>query len=135
MITCKLLVCAQAVVRDADTNNISVLNILEEIFGAGFPLFVQAMAVFALLERGQDDPEKIDCTLRIMLGDNELATAKPAVNFDGKFRNRTIVRIEGMVLPGPGDMEVAFLAGKEVLNTYTVRVGKIGEPAIKTTQE
>ena len=50
MIQLKLLLCAQGVVRDADSNNVSAFNILESIQAAGFPMFIQQLDILALLD-------------------------------------------------------------------------------------
>jgi hypothetical protein len=41
-----LTLCAEGVVIDRETNNVSVFNILEQLSSPGFPLFIQKLFFF-----------------------------------------------------------------------------------------
>ncbi len=134
MIACKLLLCAQGVVRDADNGSISVFNILESVQAAGFPLFVPQMVVFALFERLRDDPAQHEILFRLSIGDTELLATPLAVDFQDKLRNRSTVHIQGLVVPHPGALRVSAQLGNNVLGTYDVMVDQVAPPRVEIHQ-
>lgn len=134
MITCKLLLCAQGVVRDADDGGISVFNILESIQAAGFPFFFQQMAVFALLERLREDPAQYELLFRLSIGDTQLLATPLAIDFQDKLRNRSTLHIHGIVVPQPGVLRVSAHLGDTILGSYDVMVEQIAPPRVEARQ-
>ena len=51
MLRCTLAVVAESVVRDAQSNNVSVFNILETFAAAGFPAIFPRLAILFMLTR------------------------------------------------------------------------------------
>src|SRR5439155_1886940 len=100
----KACLVAQGVTRDADTDTITIYNILEGVAAEGFPLFLGNLSLFCLLEKTADEPNEYSGTFSISLGRTELASQGVALNFQGHQRNRVIIRIPGAVLPNPGDL-------------------------------
>lgn len=123
MITSSLMICADRIIRDATTNNISVINIIENIAPEGLPLFIQRFMIFALLDRNkEEDPSQIKCTVRIRISGNKLLERNLNVDFQDKERNRTIIDIGGLVIPTIGTLEASLLLQRRVLNKYTLIV-------------
>ncbi|MBI3005007.1 MAG: hypothetical protein HYY49_06275 [Ignavibacteriales bacterium] len=122
MITPKLLLCADAVVRDAQTNHISVFNIYEEFSPAGLPAIVPRLTVLAVLERLQDDPANVDARLRITLGERNLFERPVHIDFQGSLLARAIMSFEGFVLPAPGELHFSFAVGDAEIESYTLRI-------------
>ncbi len=134
MITCKLFLCAQGVVRDADNGGISVFNILENVQTAGVPFFMQHMDVFALFERLRDDPAQYEVIFRLAVGETELLANPLAIDFQDKLRNRTTLHIQGLVIPHPGVLRVTAKIGSEILGTYDVSVEQLSLPRVEARQ-
>ena len=119
MITSSLILCADRVIRDAETNNISIINILEEMTPEGLPLFIARVMIFALLHRDKEkDPSQIKCTLRIGIGDNRLLERELNVDFRDKGRNRTIINIGGLVISTSGILEASLFLEERLLNQF-----------------
>lgn len=135
MIISKLMLCAENVIRDAETNKISVFNIFEKIASPGFPLFIQKLLVFNRIERAKDDPRQIDCELKIMNNDIELLKKPLRVDFQDRMRNRTIVDISGLTVPNPGILKVILSYAERDLNSYEIIVNRIGEPQVEIQGE
>jgi len=129
MITCKLLLCAEGLVRDADDGGTSVFNILDTIQAAGFPFFFQRIAVFALLNRlPEEDPNQCTIRFRLAIDQTELAKMDLAVDFLNGTRNRSYVRIYGLVIPHPGTLFISVLHEDRVLATYDLFVEQMKTP-------
>ena len=120
MITSSSMLCADRVIRDAETNSISVINILEEITPEGLPLFIPRVMIFALLHRNkEEDPSQIKCTLRIGIGDNKLLERELDIDFQDKGRNRTIINIGGLVISTNGILEASLFLEERLLNQFS----------------
>jgi hypothetical protein len=135
MITCKLLLVARGVVRDAESGAISVFNILEGIQAFGFPMFLQQLDVVALFERVGEDPARHEVRFRASIGDETLVEIPLAIDFQDKLRNRSMVHIQGIVVPHPGVLRVIAQIGDNTLGTYDVLVELIAAPRIEAHQE
>jgi len=135
MITCKLLLCAQGVVRDAETGGISIYNIFEGIQVASFPFFIQQMDIFGLFTRIPEDDAQYDVSFRVALGDTELVTGNLLLDFGNKFRNRAVLHIQGLIVPQPGQMTVSAQHADTLLGTYELTVEQILPPRLEARQE
>jgi hypothetical protein len=127
MIQLKLAVCAESVVRDGETNTVSVFNILEEITALSFPAAIPKLSVLFMLERENDDPDRIDCLITFTLGEKELGRAEMEGNFEDKFRNRLMLVVQGVMLPEPGILSVNLTVDGKPMGGWQalVRVGDV----------
>jgi len=119
MITSSLMLCADRVIRDAETNNISAIGILEAITPEGLPMFIPRIMILAFLHRNkEEDPSKIKCTFRIEIGDNKLLEHELVVDFQDKERNRTIINVGGLAISTNGMLEVSLFLEERLLNQF-----------------
>lgn len=130
MITSKLTVCAESIVRDAETNTVSVFNVLEEIGAPTFPLTIPKLSVLFILERGADDPETIECVVTLTLKENELGGISGPVEFRGTLATRLIVVVEGTVLAEPGVLIASISLSERELGSWGIRVYELEQPQI-----
>ncbi len=131
MIKPKLAVCAESVVRDAETNAVSVFNILEEIGASMFPVTVPKLSTLFLLERGVDDPEVLECAMTLSLGENELGSFVGPVDFQGERLTRLIIVIQGVVLPEPGTLTTSLLSNGQELGSWQIQVHQVEQPQVQ----
>ena len=105
----KICLVAEGVIRDAQTNGISIYNVLEAIIPEGFPVFIQKVVFFGLWERDnkKDTPNQCPAKLSIKLDDEVLFLKDAEINFQGKLRTRTITTVNGLVVSRPG--KVTFM--------------------------
>lgn len=122
MIRARICFAALAVIRDAETNVISAFNILEGVVPQGFPAFLQHSSFFVLWERDADDPDETRGEFRVEIGGNRLSTAQVTVNFQGGRTNRTIVNLNGLAVPQPGELQFSVVLQTGALAEYIVRV-------------
>lgn len=108
MIRCTYAICADSVIRDTETNNISLISILEEFKSRSFPVLVARAHAAFLLTRETQDAEEMHGTLRITLNDDELYQLPVQVSFEDKKRARLLVQIQGLLLPGPGQLRFSL---------------------------
>jgi len=104
MITGKLMTVAESVVRDIDTNLISILNIIDELTAEGFPLFVNRLSVLATIQRTDDEAPARQFLMKVTIGELELARTAISVGFLDGTRANLLVRLQGLVIPVPGSV-------------------------------
>jgi len=101
----KLCFAALAVVRDGETNTISAFNIFEGISSVGFPFLLQNAAFFVLWDRDPTDPGRIGATFTVGVdGHPALGTQEIALDFQEVLIHRSIIRLNGLVVPTPGSL-------------------------------
>ena len=118
MITLKLLLCAEDVIRDHDSNKISAINIHEGFIADGYPLLMK-FAMVAMFERDLNaDAARHKVRFEIQLGDTQLGGGAGEIDFEDKKRTRMFVKFPGIVVPTPGTMSVRLYLGEERIGEY-----------------
>ncbi len=125
MITSIITLCAQGVVIDTETNNVSIFNLLEEIHGNEFPLFFPRIDFFTLLTRKEEDPKVINTTLSIVNNKNELTTIKYSINFGNKLRIRLRLGIAGLLINTTGKLKFILKKDNKKICSYDIKVSTI----------
>jgi hypothetical protein len=120
MVTAKFMIAAEGVILDSDTKAVSIFSILEDVQAEGFPVFIQKISLFVVLERAEGDSANQEFKIKISLGDLDLGVSPVAVNFQDKMRSNTIIRMYGIVIPSPGVLAATVLDGDRVLCSYTI---------------
>jgi len=119
---CFLCLAALGVIRDTETNNVSVFSILEELGAQGFPFLIQEMGVLAMWRRSTPDEGAVDLQFRVLNNDTQLYAGPVRVAFAQAERHRSIVRLGGLLIREPGNLRFGFFHGNEELASYTVRI-------------
>jgi uncharacterized protein DUF6941 len=110
-------------VRDAETNSISVFNIFEGIAGVGFPLLVQHASFFVLWERDATDAATYAGTFLIRIdNDPPLVMQRINVDFAQDMRHRSVVNMNGMLVPRPGNFRFRIELEGGVAAEYAVDI-------------
>jgi hypothetical protein len=109
MITVTYLLAGQMLIRDAETNAVSIIGLQEEINATGFPAFHPNIHILAILERESDDPVDIKCELTLMLEDEILGTYPMTLAFQEKLRTRALILVQGIVIPRPGSLQMKMV--------------------------
>jgi hypothetical protein len=133
MISTKLTVCGQTIIRDVDSNNISVVNIYEGFTAQGFPLLLPGFSFLVVVERQAGDARNHAGRFDIRLGDTVLASSNMNVDFQGQSRTRQIIRIAGLVITAPGIVASRFYIGDQMLGEYKFEVEQGAAPVAEVT--
>ena len=134
MIQSKLAVCAESVVRDAETNTMSVFNIIEDISTSAFPVGMPKLSALFILERSERDPEQVDCVVAVTMGEQEIGRVPIEGNFEGKLLTRVILVVQGIIIEKPGLLTIALSVNDKPMGAWSIAVRAI-DPAAKTEME
>jgi hypothetical protein len=107
MMTLYTIACVRTII-DSSSNNLSCIEILEELSVASFPNVFPEVAVIWCIARDANEPGELPCTFHILLNDAQLYEAPVEVAFRGSHRTRAIVRLAGLVITNPGRLRFEF---------------------------
>ena len=113
----KSIVVCETCIVDAHTNNISIINLFEDITAFGFPIVIPQITISVWIERedGEVD-ESIPIDLRIKINDKELFSRPFKAEFKGKRRTRLLISLQRFIIEEAGLLEfIAFQDNREVL--------------------
>lgn len=132
MIKCLLAVCAQSVLRDADTNTVSIISILEELNLPSVPGILASLTAVFFLQREPADADRQEMIVRVAFADQSIQDFPVTVDFQGKLRSRAFVTIGGLPITGPGILKVGLAASgsNQLLAVWDVCVNVIGAPVV-----
>lgn len=123
MYRCDILLCAERVIRDADRNFVSIINLNEALAAVGFPVFIPSWDILAVVEHEPGAPLQGEAIIRMTQGEHRIFQGRAPFNqAPGKRVNRIIMHVSGLVVPGPGDLELSVSIGDKVLRAVHIRV-------------
>ncbi|MCI0488618.1 MAG: hypothetical protein L0229_18680 [Blastocatellia bacterium] len=134
MIKSKVVICAEKVIRDAETNSVSIINLIEGINAQAFPVLIPGVSVFGLFEKDKDDPTRFKSKLDIVHNKSIIFSTTSTLDFEDKQRTRFIVSISGLIISDPGSLEFIFYRDKGRVGSYQFNVNLVGEPQVATIQ-
>ena len=125
---------AKGVVRDADSNNISVYNIIEQLNPEAFPGIFPELSLLGIWRR-VDNEGPSDLQLVITNNQHQLSDSVVRLDFGTTTRSRTIVSLQGMPVLEPGRLRFEFRQHGALLSSYEIvvdpaapRVQAVGDP-------
>lgn len=140
-LSCDLLVVCEGVSIDKLSNSTTLFSIYDQTTASGFPLLVRAFVIYFVLIRDEIDPnlERVRVKLSMDFNGSRMSDNEVELNFAGKLRARNRSTVNGLVIPGPGNLKLSLTHGENVLKTYTVqyinRIETQAVPAPTITEE
>jgi len=122
MIRSLIALCANGVVRDAETNNISIFNLIERISAASFPFFIPHIAFFNLLEKDAGDESILNAIVRVKNNDQIIFSFPVRADFQTSERNRCTVNLEGLTVSSAGQLIFELLVADNLIGSYEIKI-------------
>ncbi len=122
MIRSKYALVAETAIRDAETNNVSVIALLEQMQPAGFPFVLPMLTLVWALERDPEDPPTVSAEFLFFLNEVQIHSFRMDLDFQNSMRARALLRIGGLVLAGPGLFKVSFRREGTEMAFYTIEI-------------
>lgn len=132
---CALIAACEIAIIDARTNNLTLINILQDLSSPTFPAIHPRVNLAAILDRTGDEPNASDGTIRIALDDQPVFETPLHIDFQGHLRVRAVAEIQGVVLTRPGILKLSLLHAGNELGSWSLRVNQLGEPQIFVAPE
>ena len=122
-----LCVCCETAILDGRTNELSLINLIDEVSAVAFPIAVAKLNVVTIFTRDEGEPDP-EATVQVKLNDNSLFEVNLPIEFQGKMRTRSIGQFHGMVVGSPGLLRIGvYIAGEEVTG-WDIQVRAVGFP-------
>jgi hypothetical protein len=102
MIRSSSSMCADLTIVDRQTNNLSIINVIDQIAGLGYPLGLNRLSLVFVMQRDQVDPVRSEVDFVVLHNDAELARFTLAMDFEAGLVTRVLPTIQGFVIPSPG---------------------------------
>jgi hypothetical protein len=131
MLQSKLFLCSDSASIDSRTHTLSVFHIAEGSNAAAFPIALPRITVIAILTREEDDPADVQLQLTATLAGQHLFAGPFPANFAAGLLSRTVVEMQGLVIPGPGDLSFVLRNGEQPLATWIIKVSQVGQPQLQ----
>ncbi len=131
MLLSKLFLCCDSASLDSRNNTVSAFHIAEGINAASFPVVIPRTTVIALISREETDPTDFNIQLQATLGGQQLFSGPFPMNFAGGLMGRTVVEVQGLVIPGPDDLTFLLRVGEEVVSSWITKVSQVGQPQMQ----
>jgi hypothetical protein len=129
-----LMVCAQSAVIDQASNALSIFNIFQEINSPAFPFGIAGFTIATLLNLDEGETEDpTDVRIRINLGEAQIGDFPMVTQFQGRQSLRSILFLQGILLPAPGNLVVSLHHSGRQLASWVVAIRHIGNPAMEAT--
>jgi len=128
------MLCADGIVIDRRTNNVSVFNIIEEINSIGFPLLINKLYTICLMNREANDDEITEAQFELKLDNKMLLKTNTSINFQHRQKTRAMLEVSGLVIPVPGTLKINLHKDGEVFAFTEIVINKIEKaPPASTT--
>lgn len=130
---CTLAACAQSLIRDADSNTVSLVSLIEEFNVPGLPGVLASLNTLFILDRDEGDDDRNEMVLRISNENQPPYQEFPVtVDFEGKNRTRAVVRMGGLPINSPGKLRIgiAFQDAEDLLGWWDISVMVTGPPIV-----
>jgi hypothetical protein len=114
-----LCLCAERVVRDAERNSVSLIDLIEILQPARYPAVLPTFTALGVFERAAADASAVELVLSIRQDSDELLRFPFSIDFQNARRTRAITHVEACTVPRAGACRTAFLLGDRELCGYT----------------
>jgi hypothetical protein len=120
--------CCETVIQDFRSNNLSLINLMDQLNAVGFPIVAQKLCFVALLDRSQEEPSTTLARLVGKLNGIEVFSFEAAIDFQGQLRTRTVGEFQGIFIQAPGMLKLSLMRESEELTSVTIEIKHIGNP-------
>ena len=124
-------VCANATSTDAQSNQITLFQILEQINIPLFPLVFPAFSVVTIAAREKGDRQKHRVSILLKLNNEILVDLPFEIDFQGGPRIRHTAEIRGLMIPGPGILHVELRSKNSVLSSWPIEIVDTGHATLE----
>ncbi len=108
MLNVYFAIAANRVIVDSVTNQVSIIDLFENLKTSAFPVLVPKLTLLFYVSRDQEDSETKDLSVVCKLNDAEIFKVEVSVDFKGEDSTRVVLGVDGLTLTEKGVLQ-AFL--------------------------
>jgi hypothetical protein len=99
-------ILCEDIIRDAESDRISFINITEQLVSIAYPILLPKIGIFMFLEK-ENQEVTVSGEILIKNNDNTLAKNSLILSFSEKDKARVMIKFNGIAIPEPGNLESA----------------------------
>ena len=130
MLNVYFAIAANRVIVDSMTNQVSIIDLFEQIKSPSFPVFIPKITLLYYVSREAGDPSSKDLLVKCKLDEEDIFNVKVQLDFKQEDSTRIVLGIDGLTLPKAG-MFKAVLMDQDVelgVLDLAVELGKAPSP-------
>ena len=112
MLNVYFAIAANRVIVDSITNQVSIIDLFEQLKSSAFPVLVPRLTLLYYVSREQDDPDTKDLSVVCKLNETEIFKVAVKVDFKGEDSTRVVLGVDGLTLTEQGLLK-AFLMDQD----------------------
>ena len=112
MLNIYFAIAANRVIVDSITNQVSIIDLFEQLKSSAFPVLVPRLTLLYYVSREQDDPDTKDLSVVCKLNETEIFKVAVKVDFKGEDSTRVVLGVDGLTLTEQGLLQ-AFLMDQD----------------------
>ena len=132
MLNVYFAVAANRVIVDSVTNQVSIIDLFEQLRATAFPVLVPRMTLLFYVSREHADPEVQDLNLVCELADQIIFEVKVHLDFKGEDSTRIVLGIDGLTLHAPGLLQAKLMNDKQELGVLDLAIAQA--PAVSSAR-
>ena len=123
MIRSKLFIVADRAIRDSDSGNLSIINILDDISAEAFPVIIPRLTIVGFVIKDSEDSDTPSLRFKLLNNEKTIGDHHIKVDFRGKNKTRAIIQLGGIPIPEPGELHFILTNEKEEeIDRYTINL-------------
>jgi hypothetical protein len=122
MIHLRLALFAETIIRDAETNAMTIVNLIDNLTAPAFPMGLGKLSVLFVMRRDDGDPRNASGVLTFELDAIELGQLPVSLDFEDKPQTRLMVVFQGLVIPAPGTLRATLTIDATVVGSCEAAV-------------
>ena len=109
MLNVYFAIAANRVIVDSVTNQVSIIDLFENLKSSAFPVLVPKLTLLFYVSREDGDPETKDLAVVCKLNDAEIFKVEVKVDFKGEDSTRVVLGVDGLTLTEKGVLQASLM--------------------------
>ncbi len=112
MLNVYFAIAANRVIVDSITNQVSIIDLFEQLKASAFPVLVPRLTLLYYVSREKEDSDTKDLSVVCKLNETEIFKVAVKVDFKGEDSTRVVLGVDGLTLTEQGLLQ-AFLMDQD----------------------
>jgi hypothetical protein len=134
MLNVYFAVAANRVIVDSVSNQVSIIDLFEQLKSSSFPVLVPKLTFLFYVSREKTDPEAHPLTLVCELGSKTIFELAVNLQFKHEDTTRLVLGVDGLTLPQAGVLKAKLMDKQVELGSLDLAVEQISPPSVPESQ-
>jgi hypothetical protein len=127
MLNVYFAIAANRVIVDSITNQVSIIDLFEQLKTSAFPVLVPRLTLLYYVSREKDDPDTKDLSVVCKLNETKIFKVAVKVDFKGEDSTRVVLGVDGLTLTEQGLLKAFLMDQDKSLGVLDLAVEQISK--------